>query len=105
MEVIVYRTSEDPNLRQRLEGLDDKGWIVFFAPSSAEIVLSYLVKGHDGHSGTGYTIKQRRMEDYRIAAIGQTTRRFLEDQGLEVDATAESPDALGLLLAMQQADI
>lgn len=74
--------------------------MTFFSPSSAGMALSYLrrpgmLSSTDGSGGL--------RERVRIAAIGEMTRRFLEDQGVEVDAVAEEPNAEGLVEAIRRA--
>ncbi|ORX33594.1 tetrapyrrole biosynthesis, uroporphyrinogen III synthase [Kockovaella imperatae] len=96
-EVIVYRTLEDPDLRSSLHALHS-GWLVFFAPSSAEMVLAHLSQRQELSPRAGAASSR-----YRIAAIGQTTRKFLEDRGYRVDAVADEPTAYGLLHSVKDA--
>lgn len=92
-ETTVYTTSPRPSLRGDIDAMGelDSGWMVFFSPSSAEWVLPLL----PARLGLG---------QYRIAAIGLTTERFLVQQGLQVSAVAEEPTAEGLLRAIQSSD-
>ncbi len=104
-ETTLYETIEHPELGRRVsaitEGLPNGAiWMTFFSPSSAGMALSYLrrlgmLSSTDGSGGL--------RERVRIAAIGETTRRFLEDQGVEVDAVAEEPNAEGLVEAIRRA--
>jgi len=61
-------------------------WLAFFSPSSAAFVLPYLPP----HG--------------RIFVIGETTRNWVEAQGLQADAVGAEPTALGMLAAMSKAD-
>ena len=42
--------------------------------------------------------------DIRVAAIGEKTRHFLKDEGVEVIAVAQHPSAEGLVNAIKTAD-
>lgn len=98
-EVIVYRTSEVPGLRERLTEalgqMGNGGWLAFFAPSSAGMVLGHLREmGVDVPPSGGM----------KVAAIGETTRAFLQGEGVRVDAVAKEPTAAGLAKAIHEAD-
>lgn len=76
--------------------------MAFFSPSSAKNVLPNLSTLEIPPS-TGSTGK--REWNVRVAAIGDTTRRYLlEEAGVRVDAVAEEPSAEGLVEAIRKAD-
>jgi uroporphyrinogen-III synthase len=97
-EVVVYRTTEDPELASRMRGImgdfneDQDVFLVFFSPSSAGYVLRYL-------SDIELPPFDKRTS-VRVVAIGETTKRYLETQGLKVDATAEQPTPAGVADAL-----
>ena len=99
-EITVYETSEHPELEQRIFqifnnlGRSYSGmlWFAFFSPSSAGMVLPYL-------QSSGFLRKPS--SEMRIAAIGETTKRFIEDEGLVVHAVAEGPNAASLVQAIE----
>ena len=101
----VYETIEDPDLARRmsvtLEELPSHGmvWMAFFSPSSASMVLPHLRR-----LGLLNGTNLRAELHIKVAAIGGTTRKFLEDEGVEVNAVAEHPSAEGLSTAMKRAD-
>lgn len=77
VEIVAYRTEAvaiDPNLFER-----DFDWICFFSPSGARSFL---------RQGGGQALKRAR-----IAAIGETTARFLRDKGFEPAFVATRPGA------------
>lgn len=85
-EIVAYTTSARPELRDALH--DMKGdWLVFFSPSSAEMVRSLAPDLHG-----------------KIAAIGETTATYLRISGCLADAVADEPTAEGLLRAIQRSD-
>lgn len=96
--VVVYSTSARPTLADDIArectglGPDSRTWLAFFSPSSAGYVIPLLSPDIVRSSGT------------RIAAIGETTRAYLEGRGVEVHAVAEEPSAKGLLAAIIKAD-
>ena len=101
-EVHAYSTTESAGLRDRIrEAWRGVEWVVFLAPSSAGMVIPHLLD--EG-------VSLPRLEagllgaDIRIAAIGETTRRYLEKQGWRVDAIASQPTAEGLAIAVREAD-
>jgi len=108
-EVVVYQTTEDPTLRssigKALSKERDKGkrkWLIFFSPSSAGYVIPHL---------RGFGIITLSSENgsrdeaiVKIAAIGETTKRYLEDVGIKVDAVAEEPTPVALLRSIQRDD-
>lgn len=100
--------AKDPEVRTNKRGTI--AWLAFFSPSSAGYVLPLLqpsvreamtiqpVSGMqvevDGEEeGGGKVI-------VKVFAIGETTRKWLESQGVRVDRVAEAPDAGGLLNAI-----
>ncbi|WVQ94035.1 hypothetical protein IAU59_001113 [Kwoniella sp. CBS 9459] len=113
------------NLKRRgaAEGVDrgpTKGWLAFFSPSGVDVALSAMTGlthngektfdgGPQGATGDNEFFGRSKMpgpwKDWRIFAIGETTRRYLEDErGLKVDAMADRPDAEGLAQAISAAD-
>lgn len=93
-EMTVYTTSARPKLATDVEFTLDllerensgASWLVFFSPSSAELVLPLI---------------RHEVERHLVAAIGSTTERYLLQQGVGVNAVAEEPTAEGLLRAIQ----
>jgi uroporphyrinogen-III synthase len=85
-EQVVYET----HFRSDLALPPPKGslWIVFFSPSGLK-----AVRRAEAGPLTGY----------RCAAIGPTTAGALRDQGLRVDAVADSPSPDGLVTAIEDA--
>jgi hypothetical protein len=99
-------------------------WLGFFSPSSAGMVLSHLHalldsptrehcailprkgtwRGHvDGDHETESSAEAGSGDGamLRLAAIGETTRAYLESVGMEVSAVAEQPTAEGLVEAIR----
>lgn len=98
-------------------------WIVLFSPSGAQAVLPLLRKlnlvGPPTTPGSTPTPHQERSTalqprttdrvmhprlDVRLAAIGPTTRDWLEADGVGCDAMARSPDPEGLAEALREAE-
>lgn len=97
-------------------------WLAFFSPSSAGWVLPHLQL--DGlevllpqkeyqqppqqqEQSVANEASERTEQQHhtagrtlRVAAIGETTARYLREKGVRVDAVAEEPTALGLLRAI-----
>ncbi|ODO01947.1 hypothetical protein L198_02678 [Cryptococcus wingfieldii CBS 7118] len=100
-DILVYTTSPRLGIAETLSSvsqsspeLGSKGWLGFFSPSSAAIVVP-LLKGEES----------KRWQGWRVFAIGDTTRRSLiEDMGVEVHAVADRPNAEGTLQAILSAD-
>ncbi|WVR03342.1 hypothetical protein IAU60_000333 [Kwoniella sp. DSM 27419] len=122
-EVVVYSTTPAPGVSDRLASVDreGKGWLAFFSPSGAKVVLPLLdptgTKAQPAAPRAGSVPGQeeaqssrlRRLEGdwtgWRVFVIGETTRRYLEDeQGIRVDAVGDSPNPGGLLAAIQELD-
>ncbi len=82
-ELVVYET----RLRTDLT-LPSARWLAFFSPSGGEAVQK--ATNVDPTS-------------YRRAAIGPTTAASLEEQGLSVDAVADTPSPQGLVTAIVSA--
>lgn len=101
METTVYSTtcrpSLDSDVRSLLEDIGDTDeaiWLAFFSPSSAEMVLDHFPSSNDSSSN------EIRPES-KIAAIGETTKQFLVQYGMEVHAVAKEPTAEGLVGAIR----
>ncbi|KAK4685584.1 uroporphyrinogen-III synthase, partial [Tremellales sp. Uapishka_1] len=93
VQITAYITLPDPEFPARLEKRLQEGragWWVFFAPSSAGMVLDY--------------VGEERLRGYRICAIGETTRRYLVERGVQVDASATRPNADGVWEAIMAVD-
>ena len=82
-EVVVYRT----HTRTHIDLPDPPACLAFFSPSGLEAVHA-----------SGYDLSR-----YQCAAIGPTTAQALHDQGLSVDAIADTPTPQGMLQAVEQA--
>lgn len=100
-EVTVYETAEEPKLSQRVSEISKEihgettVWLAFFSPSSAKMVLPHIRSAG---------LLDRTGREVRVAAIGETTRRFLEGGGWLVDAIAAEPNAEGLFEAIRAAE-
>nr|KIR83618.1 uroporphyrinogen-III synthase [Cryptococcus tetragattii IND107] len=95
-EVMVYATSARDDFQGgfgRLEiPIKSKGWLAFFSPSSAAIVMPQIKQD------------QGRWDGWRVFAIGETTKRYLEEEAkIEVHAVADKPDAEGTFEAIMKA--
>lgn len=64
-------------------------WLVFFSPSHSDRIINNLLQDREAHLPTPH-----------IAVIGPTTLKHLQSKGLQVDAVAEEPTALGLKKAI-----
>jgi uroporphyrinogen-III synthase len=120
-ELTVYETSARPTLQRDISAIlaqHDEGesmWLVFFSPSSAEMVIRTLTSTsgpQDRERGEQTNdpqevceLEERRKEvlwtRFRVAAIGETTARYLVDRKISVEAVAKEPTAQGLLEAIQ----
>lgn len=102
--VQVYETACAASLPSSL-GEVSEGWAAFFSPSSAACVLPLLEQRAMLPWDTSVVAKPRGTGPrIKIAAIGRTTEGYLREQGLRVEAVAETPDPEGLLKAIQAAD-
>ncbi|WWD22338.1 hypothetical protein CI109_106829 [Kwoniella shandongensis] len=130
-EVRVYRTEgrEDVSsnlekVRQELEG-GVVGWLGFWSPSSAGLVLPLLRQRDASLTETtngGAEVESEQVdgktevvakaagaltgqwEGWKVFAIGETTRKFLEDEGVKVDAVADRPNPEGMVKALKTVD-
>lgn len=102
--VQVYETTCAVSLPSSL-GEVHEGWVAFFSPSSAVCVLP-LLEGKAQLPWDASVVAKPRGTGPRIkiAAIGRTTEGYLREQGLRVEAVAETPDPEGLLAAIKAAD-
>ncbi|WWC97312.1 hypothetical protein V866_004191 [Kwoniella sp. B9012] len=78
------------------DGQAEKGWFCFFSPSGAEVVLPHLKDPKDDEHGfeDGY------WKGWKIFVIGETTKKYFEERGINVNAVAERPNPQGLLDAI-----
>ena len=98
VELTVYSTSPRSDIAQSLavalqtvcqnEAPTTPIWLAFFSPSSASYVLPHIPTG---------LLDQKRLCYF---AIGETTRSYLEEQGVTVHAVAGEPNARGLSTAI-----
>ncbi|KAK6904952.1 hypothetical protein I204_08057 [Kwoniella mangroviensis CBS 8886] len=81
-------------------GQEGKGWLCFFSPSGAEVVLPHLKNPKDDEHGfeDGY------WKGWKIFVIGETTKKYFEERGIKVDAVAERPNPQGLMDAVRGYD-
>jgi uroporphyrinogen-III synthase len=126
-ELTVYTTSSRPTLDEDVEMLrsslqeGDPIWLVFFSPSSAEMVLRSMdsaarakegdgrSKGSHGDGGIFEGVERESRKDcghnfwssIRVAAIGETTAKYLAGRNINVDAVAKEPTAQGLAEAIR----
>ncbi|CAL7949504.1 unnamed protein product [Xylocopa violacea] len=91
---IVYRTLPSKSLEHDLlEFMDSVPKLfVFFSPSTVEYVVGLLKK------------KSYDMRNVKAVAIGPVTRQALIDAGLKDFATANKPDPISLLKAINDAE-
>ncbi|WVQ64561.1 uncharacterized protein L199_002728 [Kwoniella botswanensis] len=100
----TFRESQQPQSQPKSDGDGDgkgngqegKGWLCFFSPSGAEVVLPHLKDPKDDEHGfeDGY------WKGWEIFVIGETTKKYFEERGINVDAVAERPNPQGLLDAI-----
>jgi uroporphyrinogen-III synthase len=85
-EEVVY----DTHLREDLSFPESDGdtWLAFFSPTGLEAI-------QQAEAGP--------LDDYRCAAIGDTTAGALRDAGVDVEAVADTPSPDGLLAAIRRA--
>lgn len=120
-ELTVYETSARPTLEKDISAIlaqHDEGesmWLAFFSPSSAEMVIRTLTSTSGTQDGERMKqtndpqedceLEERRKEVLwtrcRVAAIGETTARYLVEREIRVEAVAKEPTAQGLLEAVQ----
>ncbi|WWC85536.1 uncharacterized protein L201_000400 [Kwoniella dendrophila CBS 6074] len=105
----------------------EKGWLCFFSPSGAEVVVPLLgmngenadglpennddqkawngpIGGLDEHNGNDHKQAESNWDGWKIFVIGETTRKWFEEKGLKVDAVADQPNPEGLLECIQAFD-
>lgn len=82
-EQVVYETHTRSDLS--LPTSAKSAWLVFFSPSGLEAIRKSEIP----------------LTSYRCAAIGPTTAAALEEEGLSVQAVAESPSPEGIVDAIQ----
>ncbi|WOO77895.1 Uroporphyrinogen-III synthase [Vanrija pseudolonga] len=100
IKVQVYATAPAPSLADDVGRLEASlRWAALFSPSSASYVLPLLEAAGFGVRPDG--AQDRRL---RIAAIGETTAAWLRDAGYALDAVAATPNAEGLLAAIDAAE-
>lgn len=90
----VYETAAHPDLEMNLRKalIDDKAeYLAFFSPSGVNFVNAILKK------------LEIRMSDYKLIAIGPSTRKSLESNELKVFKTAEKPSVEYLVKALLDA--
>lgn len=99
-EVQVYSTAPNPDLTKIISeacasyAFDQPLWLAFFSPSTAGFALPQLEGLVEPKGGA-------RGGQVKIAAIGEKTRAFLEESGIQVDAMAIEPNAEGLVQALR----
>ncbi|WWC57829.1 uncharacterized protein I303_100364 [Kwoniella dejecticola CBS 10117] len=124
-EVMVYRTTPRGDILENLELFKRsrreekrKGWLAFFSPSGAEVVwplldrrlLHHSSQSNEANSATeidddvGKAGPDAFWGGWKVCAIGETTKRYLEEKGIKVDAVAEQPNPQGLLEAIRCPD-
>lgn len=82
---VVYR-SENNNYESLLEDVKAGDWVVFFSPSHSVAAIDVV----------------KKTPSVRVAAIGPTTKAFLEDSGITVAAMAPKPSAEALEFAIKE---
>lgn len=90
----AYETAAHPDLEMNLRKalIDDKAeYLAFFSPSGVNFVNAILKK------------LEIQMSDYKLIAIGPSTRKSLESNDLKVFKTAEKPSVEFLVKALLDA--
>ncbi|KAJ3317697.1 hypothetical protein HDU76_001084 [Blyttiomyces sp. JEL0837] len=93
-EIVVYETGPNPNLQSGLKSLPiAPDWTVFFSPSGFDIAKPLLVE-------------YAWWSSCRVAALGPTTAAHIgkEENGVRVDAVAQSPNAAALCVAIRDSN-
>lgn len=86
-EIVTYKTEElQDNLTRFKSAMVPGSWVVLFSPQGTKEILDYLKKNPE--SGV------------RIASIGPTTEKFLNDNGIQPQVVSAKPDADHLLDAI-----
>lgn len=93
-KIVVYKTLASKTLEHDLlKFMDNVPKIfIFFSPSTVEYIVTLLKK------------KSYDLNNIKAVAIGPVTRQALLDAGLKVFATANKPDPVSLLDAINDAD-
>ncbi|WRT63608.1 uncharacterized protein IL334_000531 [Kwoniella shivajii] len=119
-ETMVYSTTPREDIRRNIQKFENaasgkgktKGWLAFFSPSGAEVILNIL-SDMDPDPDEVIDKKDNETDGRRINAfwkgwkifvIGETTRRCLEGKGIRVHAVAQRPTPEGLLKAIKEVD-
>lgn len=86
-EVVTYKTKDlDDNVDRFKSALSQDSWVVLFSPQGTREILEYL--------------KIKKNENVKLASIGPTTEKFLQENGIEPQVVSEKPDARNLLNAI-----
>ncbi|QLQ79527.1 hypothetical protein HG537_0C01740 [Torulaspora globosa] len=87
-EVVTYQTVDlDDNLERFQKVVSPHSWVVLFSPQGTEDILSDLKKHPD--------------TKIKIASIGPTTEKFLNDKGIQPQVVSPKPDSISLLNAIK----
>ncbi|WWD06084.1 hypothetical protein V865_004169 [Kwoniella europaea PYCC6329] len=86
------------------DGQAEKGWLCFFSPSGAEVVLPHLKTWKDSGSESQKGDVDEYWKAWKIFVIGETTKKYFEEKGIKVDAVAERPNLQGLVDAIRGYD-
>lgn len=83
-EVVTYKTANLPdNLARFQKHAIEGSWVVFFSPQGTQDIIT--------------SIKE---DNYKIASIGPTTERFLQEQGIQPRVVSLKPDEQNLVNAI-----
>lgn len=86
-EVVTYKTETlNDNLERFQEVVLPNSWVVFFSPQGADEILNDL--------------QSNSKTNIKIASIGPTTEKFLNDRGVQPHVVSPKPDAINLLNSM-----
>lgn len=86
-EVVTYKTKDlDDNIDRFKSALSQDSWVVLFSPQGTREILEYL--------------KTRKGENVKLASIGPTTEKFLQENGIEPQVVSAKPDACSLFNAI-----
>jgi len=88
-DIVVYDTAPNSNLEGLLRHHSIPNWMIFFSPSGARFSLPIM-----------HRIAEEKFKAVRLMAIGQTTKKEIEDFGYHVDSVSEKPNPQSLIKAL-----
>ncbi|KAI8886877.1 tetrapyrrole biosynthesis, uroporphyrinogen III synthase [Backusella circina FSU 941] len=96
-EIQSYATCGHADLSKQINDVEShtSDWFVFFSPSGIKFILS------DKNVRTNFI---KMIRSAKVAAIGPTTEDYLKELEVNVNVTAEKPDAMHLFQAIERYD-